>query len=750
MKNNIIRFISRLLSIVLATTLIITDSLINVHADDNISDPVIMVSLGDSYSSGEGIEPFYGQTKSLAEKVKDADWIAHRSKKSWSSQLKVSGVNGTMGDYKYKRGQGTNCEWYFAAAAGAETKHINSAIQRKPFNKGRKSYLRGDYYLPEQLTIFNDIQYGTVDYVTLTIGGNDVDFAEIIGKAALESSWITRYPLKKKLNSVWKNIYKTENDINQVYADIIEKAGPQAEIIVAGYPPLLSPVYTSKESKVLSNKEAELINSKVTDFNNILKRAVNSFRTNGNENIHFVDVESEFTGHEAYSSDPWINPIIIPSQEQDLKPDAKSAYSIHPNERGAKEGYAKCVNAKIEEIENSKKKGTLSGKICKATDRVSPVPDATISIYKGDSLYTTASADDSGNYVLTLPEGDYRIKISAPGYIDFTSYETVIENQNTSMETFLLVAGSESETGIATGTIKDALTGRGVEGVSLSIRKGWNNKEHGDVVSTAVTDSNGNYSVTLPLGNYTMLAEKSGYISETVNIIVQSGTTGSQNGSITPTISGDNFRIVLTWGANPRDLDSHVVGTLSQGNFHVYYGSKSAYDGDVEVCNLDFDYTQGYGQETITLNTSTSNYPFYYYIYRFAGSGTITTSEAQIKVYKGENLVRTFNVPTDQGSEDYWNVFAIVNGQLVVKNTITSNPDVSYASTSNYSRKSKMSLLSLDDEILKTEPKKEKTVDREETNKEETKKEKTIDKEKTADKETPVEESTVPETEMKK
>ena len=39
----------------------------------------IVVSLGDSYSSGEGIPEFYGQNKKWEEKVYDEDWLAHRS-----------------------------------------------------------------------------------------------------------------------------------------------------------------------------------------------------------------------------------------------------------------------------------------------------------------------------------------------------------------------------------------------------------------------------------------------------------------------------------------------------------------------------------------------------------------------------------------------------------------------------------------------------------------------------------------------
>ena len=63
MKNNVIRFISRSLSVVVATTLIIADFSVNIHAYENVRDHVTIVSMGDSYSSGEGIEPFYGQEK---------------------------------------------------------------------------------------------------------------------------------------------------------------------------------------------------------------------------------------------------------------------------------------------------------------------------------------------------------------------------------------------------------------------------------------------------------------------------------------------------------------------------------------------------------------------------------------------------------------------------------------------------------------------------------------------------------------
>ena len=251
-------------------------------------------------------------------------------------------------------------------------------------------------------------------------------------------------------------------------------------------------------------------------------------------------------------------------------------------------------------------------------------------------------------------------------------------------QAFLLVQGNPDEKGMALGNVYDALTGAGINDVDLTIKQGWNNPGIGNDIYTTFTSSeingsDGFYFATLPLGNYTVFASKDGFVSSTFNIIVQEGRTEGQNGVLSPIISGDSYRIVLTWGENPNDLDSHVEGQCSDGSyFHVYYQDMSAYDGSIEVCNLDVDDTTSYGPETITLNPTTNN-AYYYYIFRYAGSGTVASSSAKINVYQGDNLIRTFNVPTNLGESDYWNVFAIKNGQLIEENTITDYADTDYA-----------------------------------------------------------------------
>ena len=343
-------------------------------------------------------------------------------------------------------------------------------------------------------------------------------------------------------------------------------------------------------------------------------------------------------------------------------------------------GGADAENYRFAQWRETEGKGTLSGRICMAADRSTPVVDANILVMQDGALIRSANADSGGEYTLELPAGVYRLDISAPGFIPFGCYVEVEEERNTYVETFLLVEGEEGDQGTAEGCVFNALTGEGVGDVSLTVRSDWNNRT-GSVVTSGSTGASGQYSLTLPIGNYTVTAEKAGFITGSFNIVVQVGTTPDQNGSISPVVLGDDFRIVLTWGQNPRDLDSHVVGPLSNGSsYHVYFNHKSQRDNGVELCNLDVDDITSYGPETITLTTEYGS-PVYYYVHLYAGYGTLGTSEAQVRVYQGESQVAVFNVPTNQGNGRYWNVFAITGGELTVRNTITSEPEATYAGT---------------------------------------------------------------------
>lgn len=195
------------LSLICATVMIFTVFPLSVVADEGESnESKIIVSLGDSYSSGEGIPPF-GTKTTIAEKVKDEDWLAHRSQKSWSSMLTLPSVSGTMADHR-------NENWYFTAVSGAETVHIKGTQEKKYSRQNGWGRLSNTVDLPAQLDIFDKLEGKKADYVTLTLGGNDAGFADIIRDGVvLNSTYLNPGGLADMLNNTWKEFY-AENGIH--------------------------------------------------------------------------------------------------------------------------------------------------------------------------------------------------------------------------------------------------------------------------------------------------------------------------------------------------------------------------------------------------------------------------------------------------------------------------------------------------------------------------------------------------------
>ena len=335
------KFVTSLLCCIIVSSVFLPIITVNVHAETATEESRIMVSLGDSYSSGEGIEPFYGQNESTADKVKNQDWLAHRSEKSWPGRLTLQGVNGSMA-------QNRNDNWFFVATSGAVTDNLTHN-QRKEYDIDG---IEGSRYIDKQLDVFKELGDKKAEYVTVSIGGNDAKFADIITEAAIPHP-LNPGALNDKLNSVWEEFYygidggeSIRDRLYQAYCDIQDAAGAQAKIIVAGYPKLLD---SNGSGFLFSENEAALINDSVSRFNDEIESIVKSCKVNGMK-ICFVSVEEAFDGHGAYSDDAFLNKVYIGKKDQDLKWSVSSAYSMHPNDKGA-QAYADCVQAKIDDIE---------------------------------------------------------------------------------------------------------------------------------------------------------------------------------------------------------------------------------------------------------------------------------------------------------------------------------------------------------------------------------------------------------------
>ncbi len=310
----------------------------------------VIVSLGDSYSSGEGIPPFYHQDDPYDVKEYNESWVAHRSMFSWPGMLSLPGV-GMMAENK-------DIDWYFVASSGARIQDLYNYQDNRVVKKSMFSW----HTLPitPQLWIFGQLgEENKPDYVTITLGGNDADFADIIRTAAANISIINIDYLKDKVEAVWTRFNApggTRDRLKQAYRDIWEKAGKQCSIIVVGYPGLLS---QDGGGALFSAEEARYINAQVSLFNKELRSIVAECYMEGIP-IYFVSVEEDFYGHEAYTDEPYINGLVFntvlsPTEDID-KTNPVSAYSIHPNYKGACV-YARCVQKAIDYLEELKALG---------------------------------------------------------------------------------------------------------------------------------------------------------------------------------------------------------------------------------------------------------------------------------------------------------------------------------------------------------------------------------------------------------
>ena len=134
--------------------------------------------------------------------------------------------------------------------------------------------------------------------------------------------------------------------------------------------------------------------------------------------------------------------------------------------------------------------------------------------------------------------------------------------------------------------------------------------------------------------------------------------------------------ITLTWGQNPRDMDSHLLVPSQSGDgtfthiSYMNYGSLTAYP----YASLDTDDRYSEGPENITVvKKYTGTYS--YYVHWYTGTGNLLTSQSKVTVLLNGYLY-VFNVPTT-GNEEYayWHVFNMVvnesgNVSLQTVNTI--------------------------------------------------------------------------------
>lgn len=312
---------------------------------------------------------------------------------------------------------------------------------------------------------------------------------------------------------------------------------------------------------------------------------------------------------------------------------------------------------------------SLEGTI-QSTSGYSPLPGVEIYLTGDNGSECHTVTDENGVFQFeNILGGHYTLNIADYGYLDATSDFTVTDGQENQFGSLILITWDEYFYNTRfSGHILNAVSGEGVANATVKLHSGYY-RPNAPVVQTFTTDASGAFTAEVPADYYTAEVSHAGYTTnESISFSVF-GETLTKDFTLNPILNAHEVRIVLTWGENPHDLDSHL--TKMDGDtvkYHIYFDHKTASASEVsgnESASLDHDDVTSYGPETITLTNMVPSSTYKYYVHHFSGSGSIaTTSQATVTVYFGEHTY-TFRAPSGSSTADVWKVFEIHNGVIV-------------------------------------------------------------------------------------
>jgi lysophospholipase L1-like esterase len=215
---------------------------------------IAYVALGDSFSSGEGAPPYA-----------PGGGACNVSELAWPRRLYADVAGFVSLDSR--------------ACAGARTEHLTG-----PWEKRSQ---------PPQIPSAPDER---ITLVTLTIGGNDLGFGDIVGTCVLARC---AAPDEESLAAL------TEELTTSVYP-ALHAAFPKARIVHVGYPRLTpAPGKPVEGCDWLDEEDQVRAAAILTALDDAIEQAAD--RSDGA--VEFLDMTEAFAGHELCTPTSWLNPV---------------------------------------------------------------------------------------------------------------------------------------------------------------------------------------------------------------------------------------------------------------------------------------------------------------------------------------------------------------------------------------------------------------------------------------------------------
>jgi hypothetical protein len=302
-----------------------------------------------------------------------------------------------------------------------------------------------------------------------------------------------------------------------------------------------------------------------------------------------------------------------------------------------------------------------------------PIGGIPSSINFGQTTFTNSSTYN----LYSINSGVWKLTFKSDKYLPVEAVVSITPGSNTNFDIITAIDQSTVESNVG-GTILNAFNNALIKTeINVSLINGLNNKD-GQVIDTVKTTSGSFLFSNVKAGNYTIKISGNGYTDTIQNVISAGNLTPVNKILVSPILNNDEIRVVLAWGKNPSDLDSHMLfGNTKTCNIfgmnckwnEVYWNQTSGMNGDIK---LDVDVTDSYGPETITSKGTAFNNKFQgYYVYNYTKAvvnpfaATIANSGASVKIYKKEGLVKSFYTDSSQINNS-WRILCLTTDRRVL------------------------------------------------------------------------------------
>ena len=166
---------------------------------------------------------------------------------------------------------------------------------------------------------------GSTDLVTITVGGNDTGWADVVQQCAYPYPWTC----EAEIDEAEQFIQDTLPDrLASVYA-AVEAAAPAAQVVVLGYPRLFNGEECNFITRISPAEQARLNGAA-----DLLAETIGAVAAD--HGLTYVDVRGPFDGHAVCDDTEWLNGLSWPLAE-----------SFHPNTAGQRDGYFAELSAVV-------------------------------------------------------------------------------------------------------------------------------------------------------------------------------------------------------------------------------------------------------------------------------------------------------------------------------------------------------------------------------------------------------------------